>query len=163
MTTLIFTWEMSKYHLTGRVVLYPLVVLLHCCNLVRAKSADSPTEKDIIGTWRNGSSAQLIFEDNGRFSGQALSAIFLFGHTSFSDNKNNPILFDGSGIWELEKAPDGWDIRARFTSNSIPSKVGYTLPIFVSKGRTFESNDPVSIFLWKGEEGDERYEFIKQQ
>jgi hypothetical protein len=111
-----------------------------------------PAEPAIIGTWSS-DNAVFVFEENGLFSAENLpSGIF------FIEPKARQGQFSGKGKWKFRMVQDDWEIYLHFDEISNDYK-GYETSLLLSKGRDGQWN----IFLWKEEEGGERYEFHKNR
>ncbi|MBP9705229.1 MAG: hypothetical protein KBD79_10780 [Chitinophagales bacterium] len=142
-----------KQPVTCLIILFPFL-FIGCGGSVPAKN-------EITGIWFNADGAQLILKDDGTFTATSIPAE-LFFHDEYEGEK-----FGGNGKWTIEKERKSWDqipwkVDLDFTETSNRHyRYGHSLLI---SGSNFLENKPPwrNLFLWKGEEGGERYEFKRK-
>jgi hypothetical protein len=124
----------------------------------QACSGKAPQHKDIVGTWVNPDGAMVVLVDNGEFSSKSVPAEYvLLPKDSFRNQR-----FDGSGKWTLRKGQAQWEVYLDFNRFS-DQKYGCSFPLLVAgENGVLENNPPWHLFLWKEEEGGERYEFKRK-
>jgi hypothetical protein len=135
------------------IILYSMLLsfLFQCC------TNKAPLNKDIVGIWESKDGSILEIYANGTFSAKSFSTIFLY----YTNLKYPNQFFDGSGKWKIVNGQTHWELDLNFLQTSIKeSRIGTNLLICGSG--ILERTPPwKNLFLWKGEEGGERYEFIK--
>lgn len=134
-----------------------LSMLFHSCK----SSEKGLTQNDLIGTWVSSENAEFIFNGDGTFTGSQIPAEFGF----FPIDTFRNVKFNGSGKWELRKAEGAidWEVYLNFNKVDVKGKNGCVFSLLVGgeKG-IMENKPPWYLFVWKGEEGGERYEFHKK-
>jgi len=129
-----------------------LAFFFHAC------SGKDPQYNEVVGTWTNPDGATVVLVDNGEFTAKSFPAEYvLLPKDSFRNQK-----FDGSGKWTLRKGQAQWEVYLDFNRFSN-QKYACSFPLLVSgeKG-VLENEPPWHLFLWKGEEGGERYTLDKK-
>lgn len=92
-----------------------------------------------------------LFPD-GRFSATNIPLLIVIGPHATQPTGG------GSGSWSFVKGHNGPDIQLVFAQ--LPDRTsGFAVPIHIS-GRKPED---IRLFFWKGEAGEDRFEFIRQQ
>lgn len=124
----------------------------------QACSGKDPQRNEIVGTWTNPEGAVVVLVDNGEFTAKSFPAEYvLLPKDSFRNQK-----FDGSGKWTLRKRQAQWEVYLDFNRFS-DQKYACSFPLLVAgKKGVLENEPPWYLFLWKGEEGGERYTFEKK-
>lgn len=126
-----------------------LSILLGCRGIEPAKTA-------ITGTWVSEEGGKLIFKNDGSFLSLSLpTKLFL----REGEEKNK--IFDGSGIWEITKGQSHWEVSLDFKQTSIQVN-NFGQQLLIGGDGILENKPPWYLFLWKGEEGGDRYELKKQ-
>ena len=122
-------------------------------------SSPAPTQNEIFGKWGSSDGATINFNKDGSFSGVSIPAQFgFFPPDSFRTKK-----FSGRGNWEMKKGETYWEISLNFKQVSISGKNGCSFPIMIAgRNGVLENKPPWYLFLWKEEEGGERYEYMKK-
>jgi hypothetical protein len=122
-------------------------------------SCDSikPAPKDIIGKWHSADSALLEFRGDGSFVVKSFPAEYtLLPKKDFVN-----LRFDGSGKWSLRKESEYWEVYLDFKEVS-DKKFNSEFPLLISGEKGVLANQPPwLLYVWKEEEGGERYEFYK--
>jgi len=125
---------------------------------LQASCGREPVCNDIIGIWKNPDGAEFIFDKNGAFSGKKIPSQFGFMPIDSLKNKN----FNGSGKWTLKKGSANWEVYVEFDKVSV-NKNGCAFPLLLAGENGILANKPPwYLFVWKEEEGGERYKFAKQ-
>lgn len=134
-----------------------LSILFHSCN----SSENELTQNEIIGTWVSSDKAEFVFNGDGTFTGNLIPAEFCF----FPIDTFRNVKFSGSGKWELRKGEGvaDWEVYLNFSMVDVKGKNGCVFPLLVGgKKDIMENKPPWYLFVWKGEEGGDRYEFHKE-
>jgi hypothetical protein len=119
-----------------------------------------PSEDELIGSWISWDSAIIQINKGGEFTCQRLPAEYFSFQIPGSTEQRQKI--QGYGKWRLERNDYQWEIKLDFQVMNNASKSGfYSVFISGSKG-LLENQGPWYLFVWKGEEGGERYEFFKK-
>ncbi len=125
--------------------------------LLQACGGQLPTQKDVPGKWESAKGSEFIFNENGTFTAKSIPTEFGFLP---SDSLQN-IKFDGVGKWEFRKGNSDWEVSVDFDKTSVDKTCTFPLLIAGEKG-ILDNKPPWYLFVWKGEEGGERYSFRKQ-
>lgn len=129
-----------------------LSIFLEACN------GNNPHRNDIIGSWISSDKAELIFNENGSFTGDSIPTKFGFMASDSIAQRR----FSGSGKWTLRKGQAQWEVYLDFDHASVGRNgCAFTVLISGEKG-ILENNPPWHLFLWQEEEGGQRYEFRKK-
>ena len=113
----------------------------------------SPTNKDVIGTWKGENGAEISFKEDGTFTGKSIPAEYIL--LPPEDYKN--IQFSGRGDWELRSGPSNWEVYIEFRETSDKRCLSaFPLLLWGEKG-ILQNKPPWYLFLWKEEEGGERF------
>ena len=127
-------------------------------SLLQACGGKEPTRSDIIGRWESAGNAEFIFNRNGTFTGKLVPSEFGFMP---SDSLQN-VKFNGNGKWELRKGSSHWEVYVDFDKVSV-NKNGCAFPLLIAgENGVLDNKPPWYLFVWKEEEGGERYKFIKK-
>jgi hypothetical protein len=127
--------------------------------LLQGCEGQKPAREDIVGKWKSPDGAVFEFDKDGSFIAKSFPAEVVF----HLDRQFTNIRFDGSGKWVLRKGDTHWEIYLDFqqVSNKECKSV---FPLLISgENGTLENKPPWYLFVWKGEEGGERYIFKKQE
>ncbi len=119
-------------------------------------SGQEPTKEDVVGIWSNPDGSYIELKSDGNFIATNLSTKY-FTLDEYKGEK-----FNGIGNWTLKKGKSFWEIYLGF--NEISDKhysYGHTILISGENG-ILENKPPWYLFLWKEEEGGDRYEFHKK-
>jgi hypothetical protein len=124
----------------------------------QACSGKEPQHNEVVGTWTNPDGATVVLVDNGEFTAKSFPAEYvLLPKDSFRNQK-----FDGSGKWTLRKGQAQWEVYLDFNRFS-DRKYACSFPLLVAgKKGVLENEPPWYFFLWKEEEGGQRYTFDKK-
>lgn len=137
------------------------IVLLVCLPLLLLRCiGKSPSNSEIVGTWRSDVDAVLEFKEHGVFTGQSLPAKYF---TVWSWKEENEILklrVNGSGKWMIVEGQGGWEIQLSFEQESDKRMLG-KLNVLLDRDGQFGMGNGWIIWLWEGDEGD-NIEFHKK-
>ena len=116
------------------------------------------SKNDISGTWKSTDGAVFVFEDDGTFAAKSISADFvLFPRDEYKNLKIN-----GTGKWVLRKGSNNEEVYVEFMEVD-DKKLKCAFPLLIAgENGFFENKPPWYLFVWKGEEGEARYEFQKK-
>lgn len=128
-----------------------LCLLLHSCR-------DHPAAQELIGKWKNKDGAEIVLHNDGSFELKSFPTVLLY----FTNQRHPNQVFDGSGKWEVVDKSSRPEVQINLLETSFhESGIGITL--LIAGSGLLENKRPwKTLFLWIGEEGDERYEFVKQ-
>ena len=140
----------------GRQIILNVVAIFSL--LLQACGGKEPTKQDVIGTWKSIDGAIFILKKDGTFTEKSFPIEFVFQlQPGFKD-----VRFDGSGKWELKKENSYWEVYLDFEQVSN-EKCRSAFPLLISgENGILENKPPWYLFVWKGEEGGDRYKFIKK-
>ena len=137
---------------------YSIQIICAICALFLFQncSSNGPTNKDFVGSWFSSDGATFVFDSNGKFFADNL----VRGTMGFPDDQKNKLKFSGSGEWTLQgKVGNYWEIKLIF-DRCDSLKTGFGTDILVGGGNgVFSNRSPWYLFMWKEEEGGERYIF----
>jgi hypothetical protein len=125
-----------------------LIALSFLC--LTACTGHKPELSSMSGRWIDDRGGSLILNSNGTFQVQSIPSTFFF-HLSVPT-------FKGRGIWELKEDSGSWEILLHFNQIEDNRNVAYEATINVAE----ESKRKFYLFVWKEEEGGERYKFKKR-
>lgn len=129
--------------------------------LTGCMSSKQPLQDEIIGTWVSSDGATLQLKKDGNFIGKDLPAEYFSFHIHKEEALNRKI--NGEGRWRLEKNQGDWEVKLDFeVMNNIKQRGFYSVLVSGSKG-ILENKSPWYLFLWKEEEGGDRYKFFKKE
>ncbi len=132
-------------------VYFFLSIFFQSCN------GEEPSIKEIAGVWNNADGAQIHLKEDGTFIGKNLPSQLFFAAT----NEYNDKQFKGTGNWIIRKEQSFWEVQLNFKETSNQHyRYGHSVLISGEKG-ILENHPPWYLFLWKEEQGGERYEFKK--
>ena len=129
--------------------------------LLQACGGKGPTPKDILGTWINQDGAMLQINSDSSFIGKSLPAQYFTFFTSKSEVEGKRV--DGMGKWKLEEGQGFAEIKLHFTTMNNEKMNGFYSVLVSGEKGTLDNKPPWYLFLWKDEEGGERYKFVKQK
>jgi hypothetical protein len=119
---------------------------------------ESPTRDELAGIWASEDSASLDLHLDGTFKGNALPAEVFFIPSSNYEGKK----FSGDGKWLIRKGQTHWEVYLDFINVSDPKYLS-SHPVLICGSGLLETKPPwLNLFLWKEEEGGDRYEFKKK-
>jgi hypothetical protein len=127
------------------------------CFLLQACGDKEPTKDDVVGTWKNPDGAEFVFNKDGTFRAQQIPTGLGYMASDSLQNRK----FDGSGKWEFKKENSYWEAYVDFEKANVNKTCTFPLLIAGENG-VLETKPPWYLFVWKGEEGGERYKFSKQ-
>lgn len=107
---------------------------------------------EIWGTWRSNDSASFVFKDDNTFSGDELPARYFTFYTLESQVRNKRV--NGSGTWEITKDQNNLQVDLHFKNLDDKNINGHYSVLI--------SDSPRYLYVWKEEEGGERYIFKKK-
>ena len=126
--------------------------------LLQACGGNEPTRKDIIGSWKSSVGAMFVFNEDGTFTEKLFPAEFVL----LPRNEYKNVRFDGSGKWLLRKGSSNWEVYIDFEQVS-DKRCSSAFPLLITgENRVLDNKPPWYLFVWKEEEGGERYKFIKE-
>jgi len=145
---------MNNYFSKGALCCFFLAafVFLQSCR------GDSPKPEEIWGTWVATNGAELNLKQNGTFSAKELPGELFLGKGTSQRT------IEGNGAWKIEKDQGSWQVTLEITEKRINEKdVTEIMHILISGSKgALENEPPWYLFVWKGEEGGDRYKFIKK-
>lgn len=125
--------------------------------LFQGCTGKEPAKEEIIGTWVASDGGQFQFNEDGTFTGKSLPVDLLW----LPDYKGQEL--NGNGTWKIQKGQGRWEIYLGFDRTTIDNlRDGFGTRLYISGEGLLENNPPWKLFLWKGEEGGERYTFTKE-
>ncbi len=117
--------------------------------------------EEISGKWASSDGAILILKPNGTFSAEG------FPDCIFNLSRDSVTRFGGYGVWDIKNTGSSWN-RASWVveldyKKQTNFKYGAEEHLLIS-GSGFTENAPPwnNLFIWKVEEGGDRYEFYKK-
>lgn len=119
-----------------------------------------PTQSDILGNWVSSDGAMLELNKDSSFIGKSLPAEYFTFFTSKKDVEGKRV--SGSGKWKMEKGQGFKEVKLTFTKMDDKDIYGSYSVLVSGETGALENKPPWYLFVWKGEEGGERYTFIKQ-
>ena len=119
-----------------------------------------PTQNDVIGTWTSSDSAKLELNKDGTFIGGRLPAEYFTFFTSKWDVEGKKV--NGSGKWQIDHGQGFEKVKLIFTKMEGKDSYGSYSVLISSENGVLENKSPWYLFVWKEEEGGERYKFIKK-
>jgi hypothetical protein len=126
--------------------------------LLQACSSKKPIQDDIVGRWKTSDGAGFQFNKDGSFTAKSFPAEAVF----HLDSQFTNVKFDGSGKWMLGKGDGQWEVYLDFQQVSN-NKCKSSFPLLIAgKKGVLDNKPPWYLFVWKEEEGGDRYEFAKQ-
>jgi len=125
--------------------------------LLQACGGKEPTQNDVVGKWKSANGAEFVFNEDGTFTAKQIPTEF--GYMP-SDSLQN-MKFDGSGKWKFKKENAYWEAYVDFDTVNVNKTCTFPLLIAGENG-VLDNKPPWYLFVWKGEEGGERYKFSKQ-
>lgn len=132
-----------------RYLIITLQVLLLACN------ESPPKESEIVGDWLGADNAKFSVARDGSFFAENLPADIFFIEPKLRGSK-----FEGTGSWIIRKGQSQWEMYLHFNKVSLDFK-GYEIPLLLDKEQ-ISGDAQWYIFLWKEEEGGERFELHKK-
>gem|GEM_PF-691027 len=144
--------EMVRKNFINTITIIVMISLFGC-------KSYSPTAESIVGTWVAKDGAILQLNEDGTFETKNLSGNVIFEY----DEEYKGLFFNETGTWRLGKDQGEWVVFLRFNISARLTG-GFATQISVG-GRKgfFENKPPWFLFLWIGEEGENRYEFTKKE
>jgi hypothetical protein len=125
--------------------------------LLLACGGQEPSQNDVVGKWESPDGAEFIFNKDGTFTAKQIPTEF--GYMP-SDSLQN-MKFNGSGKWEFKKENSYWKTYVDFDKVNVNKTC--TFPLLISgESGVLENKPPWYLFVWKGEEGGERYKFVRK-
>lgn len=125
-----------------------LLILFHAC------SNNETVQTDISGTWANPDGAMFIFSKDSSFVGKQLPAEYFTFFTIKAEVEGKRI--NGSGVWKIADGQGYKEVKLTFRKRD-----GQDIYASYSAYIADEKPSP-NLFVWKEEEGGERYKFTKQ-
>jgi hypothetical protein len=126
--------------------------------LFQACGGKDPALSDIIGRWQSSDGAMFVFNKDGTFREKSFLAEFVL----LPKNEYKNVRFDGTGTWLFRKGSSNWEVYIDFKEVSN-KKCSSAFPLLIAKENgILENKPPWYLFVWKEEEGGERYKFIKK-
>lgn len=119
-----------------------------------------PTQNDILGTWISSDSGILRLNKDSSFIGTSLPAEYFTFFTSIKDVEGKKI--NGSGKWKIENGQGFKEVKLNFTKMDDKDIYGIYSVLISGETGVIENKPPWYLFVWKEEEGGERYKFLKQ-
>jgi hypothetical protein len=117
-----------------------------------------PAQGDVIGRWRGPDTAILDFNQDGTFTARSFPAEYVL----LPKNKFINVRFDGEGKWLLRKGNTNWEVYLDFTQVS-DKNCSSSFPLLMEgENGALGNKPPWHLFVWKGEEGGERYKFLRK-
>jgi hypothetical protein len=138
-----------------RIILLNLMIIssifFQSCN------GKDPIQNDIVGIWHSPDGCVLDFRKNGTFAVTYFPAEFVL----LPKNEYKKLRFDGTGTWLLRSVNSNWEVYLDFKQVS-DKRCSSAFPLLIAgeKG-IWENKPPWYLFVWKEEEGGERYTFTK--
>jgi hypothetical protein len=132
---------------------YILTIVL-VLTLVCGCSNRSPKPVDVLGKWRNLDGAELNFQSNGTFVATGLP-VSHFWNTPESKKK-----FNGSGHWKIKHFQSNWLVDLVFANNT-KEHMEFDTSLILARDGDFGNGPHWLLFIWKEEEGGDRYSFQK--
>jgi hypothetical protein len=129
--------------------------------LIQACGSKGPTPNDILGTWITQDGAILQINSDSSFIGKSLPAQYFTFFTSKSEVEGKRV--DGKGKWKLEEGQGFTEIKLHFTNMNNTEMNGFYSVLVAGEKGALENKPPWYLFLWKDEEGGERYKFVKNK
>ena len=124
---------------------------------LQACSGSEPTRNDIIGVWKSSDGGVFVFNDDGTFTEKYFPAGFVL----LPKNEYADVRFDGSGNWLLRRGNSNWEIYIDFQHVS-DKRCSTAFPLLIAGANGILDNKPPwYLFVWKEEEGGDRYKFNK--
>lgn len=120
-------------------------------------NSQSPIENDILGNWEGQDGSVFVFKADGTFSSSSLPAqLVLLPKDQYVNQR-----FDGTGKWLLRKGSTNWEVYINFKQVS-DKKYKSAFPLLVAgENGLLDNKPPWYLFIWKEEEGEDRYKFTK--
>jgi hypothetical protein len=135
-----------KQILTGATTF--LLILFQAC------SNYGTVQIDISGTWVNLDGAMMVFRKDSSFVGKQLPAEYFTFFTTKEVVEGKRI--NGSGVWKIADGPGYKEVKLTFRKRDGQDMYGaYSVYIADEKPSPY-------LFVWKEEEGGERYKFTKK-
>jgi hypothetical protein len=126
--------------------------------LLQACGGKEPLRSDIIGTWKGSDGAMFVFNEDGTFTEKSFPAEFVL----LPKNKYKNVIFDGSGKWLIRKGSSNWEVYVDFKQVS-DKKCSSAFPLLIAgENGALDNKPPWYLFVWKEEEGGERYKYLKK-
>lgn len=135
-----------------------LSILFQACNS-NSKVKES-AQIDVVGAWKNSDGAIIELNKDSTFIGKSLPAEFFTFFTSKQEVQGKKI--DGSGRWRIEDGQGFKEVKLDFRKMNNENIYGNYSVFIAGKTGVLENKSPWYLFVWKEEEGGERYEFLKQ-
>lgn len=128
--------------------------------LFQSCSNKNPTTADVIGTWANADGATLELHKDGTFTGKSLPAVYFTFFTSKKDVEGKKV--NGSGNWRIENGQGFEEVKLDFKKMNDTAVYGFYSVMISGAGGSLENKPPWYLFVWKEEEGGQRYTFDKK-
>ena len=126
--------------------------------LLQACGAKEPNRSDVIGTWKSSDGSEVILNSDGTFKEKSFPAELVL----LQKDRYKNIRFDGIGKWEFKNENSYWEVYLDFEQVS-DSNCRSAFPLLIAGKNGFLDNKPPwYLFVWKGEEGGERYKFYRK-
>lgn len=118
-----------------------------------------PSRDEMVGSWMSSDSAKLIIFQDGTFTSRSLPAEYF----SFYVKKQEVIgkKIDGKGKWKLENDQGSWEVKLEFEEINKTRELGFYFVLVARNNSIIEQKPSWYLFLWKQEEGGDRYKFKK--
>jgi len=141
------------------IVVAMLSILFQACN--NDNEVKDTMQIDIVGSWKSSDGAMLIINKDSTFTGKSLPAEFFSFFTSKQEVQGKKV--EGSGKWKIEKGQGFKKVKLDFRKMNNENIYGNYSVLIAGKNGILENKPPWYLFVWKEEEGGERYEFLKQE
>lgn len=115
---------------------------------------------EIVGIWKSSDVAILTLNKDSTFVGKSLPAEFFTFFTSRQEVEGKKV--NGSGKWRIEDGQGLKEVKLDFREMNNEKIYGNYSVLIAGKTGVLENQPPWYLFVWKEEEGGERYEFLKQ-
>lgn len=129
--------------------------------LLQACGGNGPTPNDILGTWITRDGAILQMNSDSTFVGKLLLAQYFTFFTSKTEVEGKRVY--GKGRWKLEEGQGFAEIKLHFTNMNNEEMNGFYSVLVSGEKGALDNKPPWYLFLWKDEEGGDRYKFVKKK
>jgi hypothetical protein len=119
-----------------------------------------PTLKELAGTWVSEDGAVLELNEDSSFVGKMLPAQYFTFFIYKKEIEGKKI--NGSGKWKLQNGSGFREVNLNFVWMDGGNLYGNYSVLISGEGGIFKNKPPWYLFLWREEEGGERYKFHKQ-
>src|SRR5205823_13889667 len=115
---------------------------------------------DIIGTWVSSDGATLELNKDSSFIGKSLPAEYFTFFTNKKDIQGKRV--SGIGMWKIENGQGFKEVKLNFKRMDNKDIYGFYSVLISGENGVLDNKPPWYLFVWKEEEGGERYKFTKQ-